>query len=170
MDPDSPILTLGYGRRPVGELIRALREAGATVVVDVRSAPYSRRRPEFSHRAMESWVPEAGIRYLYLGDALGGRPDDPSSTVGGRLMPARRWRHPAFRRGLERLVVLRDAGEVACLLCAEEDPGDCHRFHLVGEALHRDGIPVRHLLADGEVADHESLTRDAKGGQIDLFS
>ncbi len=169
MDPSAPILTLGYGRTSVDDLIRTLREAGVTVLVDVRTAPYSRRRPEFAKQAMEVWLPEMGVGYAFLGAALGGRPDDPDSYRRDLLIPERRWKHPDFEAGLDRLQALLGAGEVPCLLCAEEDPTRCHRFHLVGEALHRAGVDVVHLRADGTSASHADLRRELDGPQLTLF-
>jgi len=169
MAPARPILTLGYGRRSVDELIRALRGAGVTVLVDVRSAPYSKRRQEFAKRAMEVWLPEMGVEYAFLGDRLGGRPEDPSAYVKDQLVPDRRWGHPDFRAGLDRLMRMTDAGELPCLLCAEEDPTRCHRFHLVGEVLHRAQVPVSHILADGSVATHAEIREELDGPQLTLF-
>lgn len=169
MAPARPILTLGYGRRSVDELIRLLREAGITVLVDVRSAPYSKRRPELAKRAMEVWLPEMGVEYAFLGDRLGGRPEDPAAYVKDQLVPDRRWRHPDFRAGLDRLLRMTDGGALPCLLCAEEDPTRCHRFHLVGEALHRERVPVSHLLADGTIATHAEIREELDGPQLSLF-
>jgi hypothetical protein len=39
--------------------------------VDVRSRPYG-RIPVFNRNAIQRWLPEAGIRYLWKGDILGG--------------------------------------------------------------------------------------------------
>lgn len=41
-----PIRTIGYGLRDVDEFVALLGRYGVEYVGDVRSAPYSRRRPE----------------------------------------------------------------------------------------------------------------------------
>jgi uncharacterized protein (DUF488 family) len=168
-NPDA-ILTLGYGTRSVDDLIRTLREAGVTVLVDVRSAPYSKRRPEFVKRAMAEWVPAMGVTYLFAGDALGGMPDDPGSYLRDKLVAERRWKHPDFVAGIEQLRELLTGGEVACLMCAEEDPARCHRFHLLGEALLTAGVEVRHLRADGSSVTQAEIRRALDGPQLGLFS
>jgi ATP-dependent DNA helicase RecQ len=170
MPNSATILTLGYGTRSVDDLIRTIREAGVTVLVEVRSAPYSKRRPEFVKRALAEWVPAMGVRYLFAGDALGGMPTDPGSYLRDKLVPERRWKHPDFVAGIERLRGLLAAGEVACLMCAEEDPARCHRFHLLGEALQAAGVEVRHLRADGTSATQAEIRRALDGPQLGLFS
>ncbi len=170
MSDPRPILTLGYGTRSVDDLIRTLREAGVTVLVDVRSAPYSRRRPEFVKRAMAEWVPAMGVDYLFLGDALGGRPEDPDSYLRDTLVPERRWKNPDFVAGLDRLEALLDGGGLPCLMCAEEDPARCHRYLLLGDALEGRGVAVRHLRADGSALTQAEIRRAQDGPQLGLFS
>ena len=72
----APILTIGYGLREIVELIALLERHGVEYVGDVRSVPYS-RRPEYAREQFERLLGAAGIRYVFLGDTLGGRPDDP---------------------------------------------------------------------------------------------
>ena len=40
------------------------------------------------------------------------------------------------------------------LMCAEKEPLDCHRTHLVAKALDAAGVEVMHILADGEIERH----------------
>ncbi|MGH3163883.1 MAG: DUF488 family protein, partial [Streptosporangiaceae bacterium] len=40
-----------------------LRGAGVAVLVDVRTAPGSRRHPHVARAELERWLPEAGISY-----------------------------------------------------------------------------------------------------------
>jgi len=75
--PPPPVFTIGYGARTVDELVAALRAYQIMFLVDVRTAPYSRFKPEFSKDALEQELKRQGIRYVYLGEALGGRPADP---------------------------------------------------------------------------------------------
>jgi len=163
------IFSIGYGQRD-GDLIRALLlRHGVQILVDVRSAPYSRHRPEFSKRPLQRAMEAAGLRYWYRGAHLGGMPRDPSCYVGSRLDPVRYLARPAFRREIDRLACAANLGAVLCLLCAEEDPLRCHRFTLLGEELRRKGIEVRHIGADGRVATQSELHGIVTGGQLSLF-
>lgn len=73
---------------------------------------------------------------------------------------------PEFDAGIERL--LRGAAEyTVAIMCAEKDPRNCHRTHLVTPALVARGVTVRHILANGEILEHGDLA--AGEGEDDLF-
>lgn len=42
-------------------------------------------------------------------------------------------------------------------MCSEHDPLDCHRCLLVGRELAERGVGVKHILADGTIADHREI-------------
>ena len=67
------VYTAGHGNRPLEEFIGLLRDAGVTCLVDVRAFPASRRHPHFGRAALEQSLPAEGIRYVWEGEALGGR-------------------------------------------------------------------------------------------------
>src|SRR5207244_1134680 len=70
-----PIFTVGYGNRSVEELIALLEENRVGFLVDVRSAPYSKFKPEFSKDALAARLADFDIRYIFLGNELGGKPN-----------------------------------------------------------------------------------------------
>ena len=75
--PNQPaIYSLGHSNRTIEHFLSLLSQHDIEVLVDVRSRPYSRYCPHFSKPALEAAVRDAGRRYLYLGDLLGGIPDD----------------------------------------------------------------------------------------------
>ncbi len=74
-DDRPSIYTIGHSNQELASFLALLTMHGVEVVVDVRSAPYSRYAPQFDKRALETAVVGAGMRYLYLGKELGGRPD-----------------------------------------------------------------------------------------------
>jgi uncharacterized protein (DUF488 family) len=43
------------------------------------------------------------------------------------------------------------------LMCAEKEPGECHRALLVSRRLVDRGVEVLHILADGRLESHGSL-------------
>jgi len=57
----SRLLTVGHGTATAEELSSLLASAGVEHLVDVRTAPGSRRHPQFRHEAMT-----AQLRSLYL--------------------------------------------------------------------------------------------------------
>ena len=88
-----PVFTIGYGARTVDGLIAVLLTHQIVFLVDVRTAPYSRFKPEFSKDALERELKQQGIRYIYLGDALGGQRTPTATwttkwtTSGSRVKP-----------------------------------------------------------------------------------
>jgi hypothetical protein len=89
------MMTFGYGSRSQGEALALLARYGIHYVIDVRSVPWSRYRPEFSQDHLAASLRTHGVRYVFMGSELGGRPDDPSCYDGdGRVDAARRSRSP----------------------------------------------------------------------------
>ena len=147
------VLTVGHSRHSLQELIELLRQHHVTAVADVRSAPYSRFNPQFNREPFSDALETHGIRYVYLGDALGGRSDDPACYEDGRVRYDRVAATEAFKRGLAR--VLRGAARRrVALMCAEQEPLDCHRTLLVAHALDERGVEVGHIHADGALEPH----------------
>ncbi|HXF81201.1 MAG TPA: DUF488 domain-containing protein [bacterium] len=151
------VVTVGHSTRSLEEFLALLREAGVTVLVDVRIAPGSRRHPHFCQDALAAALAAVGIRYEHEPD-LGGRrrirPDSPH--VGWRTPGFRAYADhmdsESFRRALDRVIALARTGTVA-LMCAEALPWRCHR-QLIADALLARGVPVMHLLGPGERRPH----------------
>ncbi len=166
------MFTIGHSRHALPAFLALLRRHGVTAVADVRSAPYSRFNPQFNRASLSDALDEGGIRYAYLGDTLGGRPDDPACYEDGRIRYERVAATEHFKRGLARLV--RGAAEHRiALMCAEQEPLDCHRTLLVARALDERGLEVRHIHGDGALETHEQamdrLLDNAKLPQQDLY-
>lgn len=151
------ILTIGHSNLPLERFLALLRERSVTLVVDVRSAPYSRHAPQFNREALAAALVRAGIEYLYLGRELGGKREPPLSFD-------RVARLPEFRQGIEQLAGLA-AERIVAVVCGEENPARCHRRSLVTPALVRLGVEVRHIRADGRVQGDNEVAREASGGQ-----
>lgn len=164
------ILTIGYGNRSREEVVRLLRDAHVGFVVDVRSSPKSRFDPDFDREALERWLPAANLRYLFMGQELGGRPADPDCyDTDGHVDYARCLQSATFSVGIERLVAASQKGFALCLLCSELRPEQCHRFRLLGEMLVRRGVPVLHFDAMGRLRGHRQLSGEDDAGQLALL-
>jgi uncharacterized protein (DUF488 family) len=166
------ILTIGHSAMPYEHLLGLLRRSAATAVADVRTTPYSRRSPQFNRNRLRDELRHASIAYLFFGEELGGRPADKRLYRDGVADYEKMATEPDFAKGLERIVGGAKQYRLA-MMCAERDPIDCHRFLLVGRALHHEGIVVRHILPDGSVAHHavieERLLRLSRRSDLDLF-
>jgi len=170
-DLGRPILTVGHSNHAVERLIELLRQHAVEVLVDVRSQPYSRFATQFNREMLESVVTDAGLRYLFMGEELGGRQLGRIPTLAERLARADEVAQlPAFQRGIDRLLDGARRYRIA-VLCAEEDPTECHRRVWVARALRARGADVAHIRGDGRLDDDDALRRLAAPGgrQLDLF-
>jgi uncharacterized protein (DUF488 family) len=152
------VYTAGHGNRPLDEFIGLLRDAGVSCLVDVRAFPASRRHPHFGRAALEQSLPAEGIRYVWEGEALGGRrkPSVDSPHVALRHPAFRAYADhmttPAFQAAAARLVETARA-EPAAVVCAERLPWQCHRF-LISDYLVAGGHEVVHLVNPGKRQSH----------------
>jgi uncharacterized protein (DUF488 family) len=165
-----PILTIGYGARSMPEFLAALQAAGVKHLVDVRSAPYSKFKPEFSKRTLAAQLEAQGIRYVFMGDSLGGKPDDPETRDASGHVDYERLRlRPAFHAGLESLEAGWEGGRRIALMCSEGKPQECHRTKLIAEELVAHGVPVAHIDELGATRSHAEVMAMITDGQETLF-
>jgi uncharacterized protein (DUF488 family) len=149
MRSDVGLFSIGHSHHEMGRLIELLEAADVTAVADVRSHPYSRRLPQFNRPDLDAALRASGIVYVFLGDLLGGRPAQPDLYDEDRRVDYWRVRaEPFFRQGLDRLARAREKYRVA-MLCAEEDPLDCHRGLMIAPAMLERGLAPVHLRGDG---------------------
>lgn len=160
------IFTIGHSTHPIDRFVALLQGLSVEVLADVRSMPFSRFNPQFNRESLAKRLGAAGIRYEFMGEALGARSTDPACIENGRVSYARLAESAPFKRGVEHLIDVARAERVA-IMCAEKAPTDCHRTILVGRALERAGVGVRHILADGSVEENQQ-TMERVADQFDL--
>lgn len=165
----SAIYTIGYGKREIEEFIALLQRYEVNFLVDVRSAPFSKFKPAFSRDALDAALKAKGIRYVFMGDTLGGRPPDPDCYVDGKVDYDRVKATKPFRRGIERLRTAWEKSLRICLMCSEGKPEDCHRSKLIGQVLEAEHLGVRHIDADGNLQTQTSVLQAITKGQMHLF-
>ena len=166
----SPALfTVGYGARTLEEFLAVLKTNAIEYLIDVRTAPYSKFKPEFSKDLLQYHVERAGIHYLFMGDALGGQPKDPACHTDGKVDYDKVRAQPWFQKGIERLRKAFEQQHRVALMCSEGRPEQCHRSKLLGEALAAAGIPVGHIDDDGGLLTQAQVIQRLTQGQMDLF-
>lgn len=175
MPPQSPskppLYTIGYGAREIEEFVALLERYGIRYVLDVRSSPYSKYKPDFSREALRHHLGKHTIRYGFFGDLMGGRPDDPSCYRPDGAVDYDACRtSPPFLRGLERLRTAYRKGAPVALMCSEGKPQDCHRTKMIGVALEAEQLPVRHIDERGGLRTQTEVMALVNGNQIDIFT
>jgi len=158
-EPLITIYTIGHSHLSTEQLLELLNLHQITLLVDVRSAPYSQFAPQFNRETLEASLQSAGLKYKYAGNHLGGRPKDPDCYKDGHIPEGKAdYLHLVdypmvmtkdfFQKGINHLINLAQDERVA-VMCSEEDPAICHRHHLIGRYLTDQGITVWHIRADG---------------------
>jgi ATP-dependent DNA helicase RecQ len=153
----TPIYTIGYGAQGIEDFLRVLQTHQIQYLIDVRSKPYSSHKPAFSKSALQTFLESNEIRYVFMGDALGGQPDDPSCYTDGKVDYAKIAQQPFYRKGIERLHNAHRQGLRVALMCAEGKPENCHRAQLIGQTLTAEGIKVEHIRENGEVITQDQV-------------
>jgi uncharacterized protein (DUF488 family) len=156
------LFTIGHSNHPLQRFIELLARHGIQLVCDVRSTPYSRFNPHFNREPLERALGERGIIYLYLGDSLGGKPREPGYPADEKTRFALIAKGDRFRDGLAQLLAESKARRTA-VMCAEKDPGRCHRGLLICPNLPAE-MTVRHILADGSLRDRVDQDRNGAAG------
>ena len=146
-----PVATIGYQAATVPGFLRALKDAGVELLIDVRAVASS-RRPGFAKTALAANLETAGIDYLHI-RALGTPADGRAAARSGKhavmheIFTAHLATHDA-QEGLWRLEQIVKSGKRVALMCFEADYRECHRT-LVAKALaERVEIDVTNLQAD----------------------
>lgn len=126
-----------------------LAAAGVSRVVDVRTAPGSRRHPQFNRSELARTLPAAGIAYEWMRD-LGGfrgpRPESKHTALRNDSFRgyADHMETEEFERALDRLVRT-SAEEAPAVMCSETLWWRCHR-RMIADALLARGVEAVHLV------------------------
>jgi uncharacterized protein (DUF488 family) len=153
----STVWTIGHGTRTIDDFLTTLRDARIGALADVRSAPGSRRHPQFGQTALASSLAAVGIEYVHL-RGLGGRrdaaPDSPhvALKVDAFRGYADHMASAEFAADYARLVAIARERATA-FMCAETLWWRCHR-RMLSDRLSADGWEVVHLLAPGKSEPH----------------
>jgi len=171
MSEDLLIYTIGHSDHTTAAFVDLLREHGVTVVVDVRSQPYSRWSHQFNREVLAHDLERADIVYRFMGDTLGGRPSDPA-VYGSVLDPEVKGSGPGegrpdygrveqmdvYQAGIAELLELA-RGERIAVMCSEGDHRHCHRHLLITQTLLTRGVRVRHIQPDGRTVEGERIAQ-----------
>lgn len=164
------LYTIGYGARSIDTFVAALRSYGIRYLIDVRSRPYSRFKPEFSREALAAALDEAGIRYVYMGDTLGGMPKDESVySPEGKVLYERVEATAPYIEGIARLETAVSKGLAVAIMCSEGRPEQCHRSKLIGRTLAAREVEVHHIDADDTWITQEQVMSRLMHNQPSLF-
>lgn len=154
-----PLLTVGHGTAGRDKLTGLLDGAGVAEVVDVRTAPGSRRNPDVQREALAEWLPEHGIGYRWdrrLGGFRRPAPDSPDTFWQNASFRgyAGHTRTPEFLAAMNELLDQAASARTA-IMCSETLWWRCHRRIVADFAVLARHTPVLHLAHDGRLTEHQ---------------
>lgn len=161
------LFSIGHSNASIEKFLVLLKQHEIGLLADVRSQPYSRYNPHFGREALKQAVMAEGIKYVFLGDRIGGKPANSDLILpNGKVDYGKLSATEVFRNGIDQLLQLADTNTVS-FMCAEADYKHCHRYWLITRTLVERGIEVRHILHSGETVS--SVATDFEPAQPSLF-
>lgn len=158
---DPSLYSIGHGIRSQDEFVELLKTYRINYLVDVRSMPYSRYNPQFNQRFLKFLLPQHNIRYVFMGEELGGRPKEAwCYNEHGKIDYEKVKTRESFQKGIARLKAAYYKNVGAAIMCSESKPCDCHRTHLIGQALRSENIILTHIDEKGKPVDHLTLLKE----------
>jgi uncharacterized protein (DUF488 family) len=165
------IFSIGHGNKELQRFMTELTKFGVEYVVDVRSSPYSKYNSQFNREELARELKMVNIKYVYMGDNLGGLPSDRSCYIDGKVDYDAVKQKPFFKEGLERIVTANEKQLRVAIMCSETKPEECHRSKLIGQELLKQQIVVQHITESATIKDQVTLMNELTKGQgtVDLF-
>lgn len=156
------IYTVGHSNLSFMRFLTLLQENNITHIIDIRSIPYSRRATWSNKSRLPEILKPFRIRYTYLGHKLGGKKPSLERFTSTETVRSKE----NYEDAIQDLIRLSMRDNLS-LLCAEGDPANCHRQHVVAQSLLNAGVKVIHILKNGGLI--EAWREEERSHQIELF-
>ena len=172
----STLFSIGHGNKSIETFIEELKYFDIDYLIDIRSKPYSKYNPQFNQNELKFALLDKKITYTFLGDILGGLPEDRSCYTSGHVDYNKLKNKDFFKKGLKRLITANNKNINVAIMCSESKPEECHRTKLIGEELKNYGIILNHITRtknkqkDLIIKSQSEVMLDvAPNGTINLF-
>jgi len=142
---NSSLYSIGHGNKSIETFIEELKLFGINYLIDIRSKPYSKYNPQFNQNELKFALLNKKITYAFMGDVLGGLPEDRTCYTNGHVDYEKLKDKDFFKEGLKRLVTANDKKIKVAIMCSESKPEECHRTKLIGEELQKINITLNHI-------------------------
>jgi uncharacterized protein (DUF488 family) len=160
------IYTIGHSNITQELFIEILKSFKINLIVDVRSSPYSKFVPHFNRENIKKTFKENSVKYIFLGDYIGGKPKSKKYYENGKVNYDLIAKSENFKEGIDKVMGLSKDNNMV-LMCSEEDPYNCHRHHLITQTLLKNGLKVTHIRKEGKT--DKIIRADKKDIQKTLF-
>lgn len=162
----STLYSIGHGAKSLEQFVEELKSFSIKFLLDVRTTPASKWHPHFNQNNLKWKLKEQGITYDYVGDKLGGMPEDRDCyTEDGKVDYRKVAQKEFFKQGLERLLKANEGRYRVAIMCSEADPAMCHRTKLIGEELYKREISLNHIIGPTQERSQDDVYREITGHQ-----
>ncbi|MBL8049052.1 MAG: DUF488 domain-containing protein [Chthonomonas sp.] len=169
--PKAEVYSIGYANDTFEPfLARVLALPEISHLVDIRTNPYSRYQEDFRGETFAHRVDATGLKYIFMGDRLGGKPTNETVLTEGEMDPLKLMEWPFFQAGIERIIAAQESGKTLCMMCGCGNPIHCHRGSVLSEVLLERGVDVLHAMVSGDLVPHSIARRDLPPRQMNLFT
>lgn len=173
---NSSLYSIGHGNKRIETFIEELKFFGINYLIDIRSKPYSKYNPQFNKNELKFSLLGKKITYTFLGDILGGLPEDRTCYTNGHVDYDKLKEKDFFKLGLQRLITANDKQIKVAIMCSESKPEECHRTKLIGEELKKNGIVLNHITRSKNTqkdliikSQGQVMLEVAPNGTVNLF-
>lgn len=152
------VYTIGYSGFSIDDFVATLKKHNISLVVDVRSSPFSHYFPEYNKDSLEVCLKTHGIYYRNYADEFGARQSNRTYYCQDGYLDFDVFsKSEPFLQGVSKLCTSMAQDYTFALLCAEKDPICCHRTILVARAFFERGYNVIHLLTNGKTITQQDV-------------
>ena len=148
-------------------MVALLQKHNVQFLIDVRSKPYSKFKPEFNKEQLDAELSRRQIRYANW-TALGGFPESEHVINQGHVDYSKLARMPEFQKHIERLAHAAEQNYRLIILCSEGKPELCHRSKCIGVELDKISVPVEHIDENDNLISQDEVMSRINGDQITM--
>jgi len=161
------VFTIGHSNHDITAFVNLLLANKIELLIDVRSTPYSKIYPHFNMSPLEVSLTNNSIKYIFLGNSLGGRSNSISDYSEGRVMYDRLAQKEEYISSINELISI-SAKYKTVLMCSEKEPLECHRALLISKSIEMHNMKIFHIHRDGYIeSQSEAIQRLLKIWKLD---
>ena len=161
------IFTIGHSTHDIDEFLELLQKHNISVIVDVRSIPYSEYCPQFNKEKLNLTLQRKDLYYRYTGDVLGSHQNFPD-----RISFDLNQLSTEYMKEIE-LLINDSQNQNVAIMCREKEPHVCHRTLRIARVLELKQVCVQHILANGKLENQieamKNLRKAYNQDTLDLF-
>ncbi len=157
------LYTIGYTAFPsINQFVDTIRKYCISVVIDVRSSPYSKYYLDYNKDNLEEVLASNKIHYRNYAVEFGARQQQCVSFLNNQGFfdfDLYTKKSNVFSTGAEKVIKSLSENYNMVLMCAEKDPINCHRCIMLSKYFFNRGVNVQHILVGDKVVNQKDIEK-----------